>query len=167
MIQSPQNKWHWFGTFSVAPNGRIDAVWYDTRNAANNIDSQLFYSWSTDGGVTWAPNVAVSNPFNPQAGFPQQRKDRRLHHYCFGHYRRQCGVCRHLQCQSERRRRARTRRLLRARVSDGRRHADADTYSASTPTHALQRHSYSYTYSYTYGHTNGNSYCYSQTDTDA
>src|SRR6266550_512331 len=57
------SKWHWFGTFSVAPNGRLDAVWYDTRNAANNTDSQLFYSYSTDGGVTWAPNVAVSNPF--------------------------------------------------------------------------------------------------------
>lgn len=69
-----QSKWHWFGTLSVAPNGRIDVVWYDTRNAANNIDSQLFYSWSTDGGVTWAPNIAVSNPFNPQAGFPQNQK---------------------------------------------------------------------------------------------
>src|SRR4029077_18151564 len=42
------NKWHWFGTFAVAPNGRLDAVWYDTRNAANNTDSQLFYSFSTD-----------------------------------------------------------------------------------------------------------------------
>src|SRR5213075_986202 len=30
------NKWHWFGTLSVAPNGRIDSVWYDTRNAAND-----------------------------------------------------------------------------------------------------------------------------------
>src|ERR1043166_3032209 len=38
-------KWHWFGTLSVAPNGRIDAVWLDTRNAANNTDSQLFYSY--------------------------------------------------------------------------------------------------------------------------
>ena len=56
------NKWHWFGTIGVAPNGRIDSVWLDSRNAANNIDSQLFYSYSTDGGVTWAPNVAVSNP---------------------------------------------------------------------------------------------------------
>ena len=27
-------KWHWFGTFAVAPNGRLDAVWYDSRNAA-------------------------------------------------------------------------------------------------------------------------------------
>jgi uncharacterized repeat protein (TIGR01451 family) len=69
-----QNKWHWFGTFSVAPNGRLDAVWYDTRDAANNIDSQLFYSYSTDAGVTWSPNVAVSNSFNPQEGWPNQQK---------------------------------------------------------------------------------------------
>ena len=68
------NKWHWFGTLSVAPNGRIDSVWLDTRNAANNTDSQLFYSFSTDGGVTWAPNVAVSNAFNPFEGYPVQNK---------------------------------------------------------------------------------------------
>ncbi len=68
------SKWHWFGTLSVAPNGRIDSVWHDTRNAANNTDSQLFYSWSTDGGVTWAPNVAVSNAFNPFEGYPNQSK---------------------------------------------------------------------------------------------
>ena len=68
------SKWHWFGTMSVAPNGRLDAVWHDTRNAANNTDSQLFYSWSTDGGVTWAANVAVSNSFNPFEGYPNQSK---------------------------------------------------------------------------------------------
>jgi len=68
------SKWHWFGTLSVAPNGRIDSVWLDTRNAANNTDSQLFYSYSTDGGVTWAPNVAVSNSFNPFLGYPNQNK---------------------------------------------------------------------------------------------
>jgi hypothetical protein len=68
------NKYHWFGTLSVAPNGRIDSVWFDTRNAANNTDSQLFYSFSTDGGVTWAPNVAVSNSFTPLEGWPSQNK---------------------------------------------------------------------------------------------
>jgi hypothetical protein len=68
------NKWHWFGTFSVAPNGRLDAVWYDTRNAADNIQSQLFYSYSTDGGVTWSANMPVSGSFNPTAGWPQQNK---------------------------------------------------------------------------------------------
>jgi hypothetical protein len=71
---TPQIKWHWFGTLSVAPNGRIDVIWYDTRNAANNIDSQLFYSYSTDAGVTWAANIPVSNSFNPQAGFPNNQK---------------------------------------------------------------------------------------------
>jgi len=68
------NKWHWFGTFSVAPNGRLDAVWYDSRNAANNTDSQLFYSFSSDAGVTWSPNVSVSNAFNPFEGYPNQSK---------------------------------------------------------------------------------------------
>jgi len=59
-----ENKWHWFGSARGSANGRIISVWLDTRNAANNTDSQLFYSWSTDGGLTWAPNVAVSNSFN-------------------------------------------------------------------------------------------------------
>ena len=69
------NKWHWFGTFSVAPNGRLDAVWNDSRNStANNTDSQLFYSFSTDAGVTWSPNVAVSALFNPMEGYPNQNK---------------------------------------------------------------------------------------------
>jgi hypothetical protein len=67
-------KWHWFGAFSVAPNGRLDAVWLDTRNAANNSDSQLFYSYSHDGGNTWSANAAVSKPFNPLIGYPNQNK---------------------------------------------------------------------------------------------
>jgi len=67
-------KWHWFGTLSVAPNGRIDVVWFDTRNAANNTDTQLFYSYSIDGGSTWSRNVAVSNSFNVFVGYPNQRK---------------------------------------------------------------------------------------------
>ena len=61
-----QNKWHWFGTFAVAPNGRLDAVWYDTRNDAGNLLSQLFYSYSTNAGVTWsltpAEAVGLTSP---------------------------------------------------------------------------------------------------------
>ena len=67
-------KWHWFGTLSVAPNGRIDVVWYDMRNSPNNVTSQLFYSYSTDGGNSWSPNVAVSNLFNAFIGYPNQQK---------------------------------------------------------------------------------------------
>ncbi len=69
-----QNKWHWFGTLAVAPNGRIDAVWLDSRNAPNNTDSQLFYTYSRDGGVSWAANIEVSDPFNPFIGYPNQNK---------------------------------------------------------------------------------------------
>ena len=69
-----QAKWHWFGALSVAPNGRIDVVWYDSRNAANNTTSQLFYSYSVDGGNTWSANVALSNPFDPFIGYPNQGK---------------------------------------------------------------------------------------------
>jgi hypothetical protein len=68
------NKWHWFNTFSVAPDGRLDAIWLDTRNAANNTDSQLFYSYSRDGGNSWSANVAVSQSFNPFLGYPNQNK---------------------------------------------------------------------------------------------
>src|SRR5205807_7437455 len=32
------------------------------------------YSYSTDGGNTWSANVAVSNPFNPFEGYPNQNK---------------------------------------------------------------------------------------------
>jgi len=67
-------KWHWFGTLSVAPNGRIDVVWFDTRNAANNTNSQLFYSYSTDGGHSWSANAAISDSFNPFVGYPNQAK---------------------------------------------------------------------------------------------
>ena len=67
-------KWHWFGALSVAPSGRIDVVWYDSRNSPNNVTSQLFYSFSIDGGNNWSPNVAVSNPFNPFIGYPNQSK---------------------------------------------------------------------------------------------
>lgn len=67
-------RWHWFGTMAVAPNGRLDAVWYDTRNSTNNTDSQLFYAYSTDAGVTWSSNVAVSPMFNPLEGYPNQNK---------------------------------------------------------------------------------------------
>ena len=68
------SKWHWFGALAVAPNGRLDAVWLDTRNATNNTDSQLFYSYSSDSGVTWSANIAVSAPFNPFLGYPHQNK---------------------------------------------------------------------------------------------
>jgi len=66
--------WQWFGTMSVAPNGRIDAVWNDSRNTGIAIYSELFYSYSTDGGVTWSPNVQCSGIWSSYFGWPNQAK---------------------------------------------------------------------------------------------
>ncbi|WP_342750438.1 T9SS type A sorting domain-containing protein [Aureitalea marina] len=66
--------YQWFGTMSVAPNGRIDAVWLDTRDADNQIDSVLYYSYSEDGGLSWETEEAISPSFDPSIGYPQQNK---------------------------------------------------------------------------------------------
>ena len=69
------NAYHWFGTLSVAPNGRIDACWNDTRhNSPTNNFSELYYSFSQDGGLTWSPNTAISQPFDHTLGYPTQDK---------------------------------------------------------------------------------------------
>jgi hypothetical protein len=66
--------WQWFGTMSVAPNGRIDVVWNDTRNSGVVNMSELYYSFSTDGGVTWSANEQLSPVWNSYVGWPNQQK---------------------------------------------------------------------------------------------
>jgi hypothetical protein len=69
------NNTQWFGTMSVAPNGRIDAVWLDTRNDITGGDnSALYYSYSIDQGDTWSPNEMMSATFDPHVGYPNQDK---------------------------------------------------------------------------------------------
>jgi hypothetical protein len=62
-----RHAFQWFPMMGVAPNSRIDAVWYDTRNGSvtppYNL-SQLFYAYSWDGGQTWSENKAVTPLFN-------------------------------------------------------------------------------------------------------
>jgi subtilisin-like proprotein convertase family protein len=70
---SPAN-WQWFAAHAVAPNGRIDMIWNDTRNTGQPNLSQLFYAYSWDGGATWSANVAVSPVFDTSVGYPQQDK---------------------------------------------------------------------------------------------
>jgi len=66
--------WQWFGMMDVAPNGRIDAVWNDTRNTSEANLSELYYASSTDGGRTWSTNVPVSPVFDSYVGWPNQKK---------------------------------------------------------------------------------------------
>ena len=66
--------WQWFGTIAVAPNGRIDVAWLDTRNDPGGYDSALYYSFSEDGGESWSPNEQLSETFDPHLGWPNQEK---------------------------------------------------------------------------------------------
>ncbi|HNW75828.1 MAG TPA: hypothetical protein PKJ28_02975 [Bacteroidales bacterium] len=69
------SNYQWFGTMSVAPNGRIDAVWLDTREAGASVyNSALYYSHSEDQGETWSTNEKLSDIFDPSLGYPQQDK---------------------------------------------------------------------------------------------
>lgn len=68
------NAYQWFGTMSVAPNGRIDAIWLDTRLDPGGYDSALYYSYSTDAGVTWSANEQLTETFDPHVGWPRQNK---------------------------------------------------------------------------------------------
>lgn len=69
-----KNKYHWFGCISVSPTGQIDIVWNDTRDASGNATSSLYYTYSLDGGQTFAPNIRVSPSFNQSLGYPNQNK---------------------------------------------------------------------------------------------
>jgi hypothetical protein len=66
--------YQWFGTMSVAPTGRIDVIWLDTRDNPGSYNSALYYSNSKDGGSTWSPNEKFSDNFNPHVGWPNQQK---------------------------------------------------------------------------------------------
>jgi hypothetical protein len=49
---------------NVAPNGRVDVVWTDDRDVSDYHFNER-YTYSTDGGLTWAKNVLVSDkPIN-------------------------------------------------------------------------------------------------------
>lgn len=68
------DNWQWFGTMSVAPNGRIDVIWLDTRDNPGTFLSSLYYSFSMDGGDTWSVNKRLSEEFDPHVGWPNQEK---------------------------------------------------------------------------------------------
>ena len=69
------SNYQWFGSMSVAPTGRIDAVWLDTRDAPAGSDSSaLYYSYSTDQGKSWSRNERLSGKFDSHVGYPNQNK---------------------------------------------------------------------------------------------
>jgi hypothetical protein len=46
---------------SVAPNGRLDAVWWDTRDDPGLGSNDVYYASSTDNGETWTKNARITD----------------------------------------------------------------------------------------------------------
>jgi hypothetical protein len=62
------NSTSFYPQLSVAPNGRVDVAWTDDRETSDFHFNER-YTYSNDGGVTWAPNVKVSDqPVNYNFG---------------------------------------------------------------------------------------------------
>ena len=45
---------------SVAPDGRIDLVWWDFRDGAGLYATDVYYAYSYDNGLTWSRNFRVT-----------------------------------------------------------------------------------------------------------
>src|SRR5919199_394786 len=46
---------------SVAPNGRIDVAWWDTRNDPGTRSNDVYYTYSNDNGKTWSKNIRITD----------------------------------------------------------------------------------------------------------
>lgn len=49
-----------FAAISVNPHGVVDVIWYDQRRDPDHHKFDLYYTYSLDGGETWAPNARVT-----------------------------------------------------------------------------------------------------------
>ena len=57
-------------TVAAAPGGRVSVTWLDRRDNPTGYLYNLYYSESTDNGLTWSPNERVSDlPSDPMAVF--------------------------------------------------------------------------------------------------
>ncbi|MDP8932252.1 MAG: hypothetical protein M3O70_27760 [Actinomycetota bacterium] len=45
---------------SLAPNGRLDAIFYDRRASLQNLRNDVSFTYSTDRGETFAPNLTLN-----------------------------------------------------------------------------------------------------------
>lgn len=45
----------------VAPNGRVDVVWWDTRDDPGVRGNDVYYTYSSDDGATWAKNIRMTD----------------------------------------------------------------------------------------------------------
>lgn len=60
----------YFARIAVAPNGRLDILYYDRRSDPNDVLNEASLQWSDDHGRTFSPRVRLSGrPFDSRIGF--------------------------------------------------------------------------------------------------
>jgi len=45
----------------TAPNGRVDVVWWSTRDNPGLVGNDAYYAFSTDNGSTWSKNIRMTD----------------------------------------------------------------------------------------------------------
>jgi Neuraminidase (sialidase) len=50
-----------YPNIAVAPDGRVDIAFFDTRNDPGTRGNDVYYVSSADNGATWGPNVRISD----------------------------------------------------------------------------------------------------------
>ena len=50
-----------FPNLSIAPNGRIDVVWWDTRDIQGLRGTDAYYAYSVDDGKSWSKNIRLTD----------------------------------------------------------------------------------------------------------
>ncbi len=69
-------------SIAVATDGRIGVTWYDRRKDVSNYKYDLFYSDSTDGGLTWSANQRVSDLSSDPLAIHYAKGDGWIGDYC-------------------------------------------------------------------------------------
>ena len=57
---NPQTQ-QFFPSIEVSPKGLVILTWYDRRDDPQNIETQYYMTWSTDGGLSFSDQFSVSN----------------------------------------------------------------------------------------------------------
>lgn len=66
--------WQWFGSLDVAPDGRLDAVWYDSPDGDDPGRTRVLYAFSDDRGASWSAPTVVTPEFDSHLGWPAERR---------------------------------------------------------------------------------------------
>jgi hypothetical protein len=54
-------KGQYIPNIAVAPNGRVDVAWWDTRLDPGTRSNDVFYTYSNDNGRTWSANTRITD----------------------------------------------------------------------------------------------------------